>query len=101
MTGLRILPHCLSFSDNRSFSRSVQSRHMLSEGKVKLNEETKLTVSWKIGEPSPLSSPVGPLSESPESGSYIGNLSGNTDESMKCSMETLSSGYDHLSRYVY
>ncbi|PYI07302.1 hypothetical protein BO78DRAFT_396597 [Aspergillus sclerotiicarbonarius CBS 121057] len=50
------------------------------------------------GEPSPLSSPVGPLSTSPESDPFMRRLSGQTEDSMRYSAETLSSGYDHLSR---
>ncbi|OOF95986.1 hypothetical protein ASPCADRAFT_168844 [Aspergillus carbonarius ITEM 5010] len=50
------------------------------------------------GEPSPLSSPVGPLSASPESDPFMRRLSGHTEDSMRYSAETLSSGYDHLSR---
>ncbi|PWY73824.1 serine/threonine protein kinase [Aspergillus sclerotioniger CBS 115572] len=50
------------------------------------------------GEPSPLSSPVGPLSASPDSDPFMRRLSGHTEDSMRYSAETLSSGYDHLSR---
>nr|XP_001391795.2 serine/threonine protein kinase [Aspergillus niger CBS 513.88] len=50
------------------------------------------------GEPSPLSSPVGPLSASPESDPFMRRLSVHTEDSMKYSADTLSSGYDHLSR---
>ncbi|KAE8349854.1 hypothetical protein BDV28DRAFT_140334 [Aspergillus coremiiformis] len=49
------------------------------------------------GEPSPLSSPLGPLSESPEPDPFLGHDSGRTNDSMRGSLETLSS-YDHLSR---
>ncbi|KAE8391885.1 hypothetical protein BDV23DRAFT_152218 [Aspergillus alliaceus] len=49
------------------------------------------------GEPSPLSSPLGPLSESPETDPFIGHDSGRTNDSMRGSVETLSS-YDHLPR---
>ncbi|KAE8139296.1 hypothetical protein BDV38DRAFT_269838 [Aspergillus pseudotamarii] len=49
------------------------------------------------GEPSPLSSPLGPLSESPEIDPFVGLDPGRTNDSMRGSVETLSS-YDHLSR---
>lgn len=49
------------------------------------------------GEPSPLSSPLGPLSESPESEYFMGGLSLQRDEPMKLSVDSLPSGYD-LSR---
>ncbi|GFG21505.1 serine/threonine-protein kinase ppk6 [Aspergillus udagawae] len=46
------------------------------------------------GDPSPLSSPLGPLSESPESESFMGGFPLQRDESMKLSVGSLSSGYD-------
>ncbi|KAH2200945.1 hypothetical protein KXW61_008073, partial [Aspergillus fumigatus] len=46
------------------------------------------------GEPSPLSSPLGPLSESPESEYFMGGLSLQRDEPMKLSVDSLPSGYD-------
>ncbi|OQD77766.1 hypothetical protein PENDEC_c002G03577 [Penicillium decumbens] len=49
-------------------------------------------------EPSPLSSPLGPLSESPESESGSLRLSLQTDQPLRGSLDSLSSGYDHLSR---
>ncbi|CAI7591921.1 unnamed protein product [Penicillium manginii] len=50
-----------------------------------------------LGEPSPLSSPLGPLSESPESESGIHKLSLQTDQLLRSSVDSLSSGYDPLS----
>ncbi|KAJ5132158.1 hypothetical protein N7448_006316, partial [Penicillium atrosanguineum] len=49
-------------------------------------------------EPSPLSSPLGPLSESPESESGFQTLSLQTDQPLRGSVDSLSSGYDNLSR---
>ncbi|KAF4760678.1 hypothetical protein HAV15_006161 [Penicillium sp. str.  len=49
------------------------------------------------GEPSPLSSPLGSLSESPESESGLHNLSLQTDH-LRSSAGSVSSGYDPLSR---
>ncbi|KAJ5789553.1 uncharacterized protein N7518_006564 [Penicillium psychrosexuale] len=49
-----------------------------------------------LGEPSPLSSPLGPLSESPESESGY-NLSLQTDQ-LRSSVGSVSSGYEPLSR---
>ncbi|KAJ5232252.1 hypothetical protein N7468_005208, partial [Penicillium chermesinum] len=51
------------------------------------------------GEPSPLSSPLGPLSESPDFESGFQKLSLQTDQSMRSSANSISSvGYDTLSR---
>ena len=50
-----------------------------------------------LGEPSPLSSPLGPLSESPESESGLHHLSLQTDR-LRSSAGSVSSGYDPLSR---
>ncbi|KAJ5156223.1 hypothetical protein N7492_009026 [Penicillium capsulatum] len=50
------------------------------------------------GEPSPLSSPLGPLSESPESEPGLQKLSLQTDQPMRASVDSISSGYDPLSR---
>ncbi|KAL3468451.1 hypothetical protein BJX64DRAFT_5729 [Aspergillus heterothallicus] len=51
------------------------------------------------GEPSPLSSPLGPLSESPEGDSYIAHLSGNPSDSLECSVENLpTTGFESLPR---
>ncbi|KAL4950081.1 hypothetical protein BDW69DRAFT_62559 [Aspergillus filifer] len=50
------------------------------------------------GEPSPLSSPLGPLSESPEDGSYMTHLSGNQGDSSKYSVETPPTGIESLPR---
>lgn len=60
-------------------------------------ESTVNNASKTIGEPSPLSSPLGPLSESPESEYFMGGLSLQRDEPMKLSVDSLPSGYD-LSR---
>jgi protein-serine/threonine kinase len=60
-------------------------------------ESTANSVSETIGDPSPLSSPLGQLSESPISESFIGGFPLHRDEPMKLSVDTLSSGYD-LSR---
>ncbi|KAJ5514655.1 hypothetical protein N7463_004207 [Penicillium fimorum] len=49
------------------------------------------------GEPSPLSSPLGPLSESPESEGGLDTLSLQTDHLIN-STDSVSSGYDTLSR---
>ncbi|KAJ5676251.1 hypothetical protein N7462_009148, partial [Penicillium macrosclerotiorum] len=50
-------------------------------------------------DPSPLSSPLGPLSESPESeSSGFQKLSLHTDHPLRSSVDSLSSGYDPLSR---
>ncbi|KAI2829433.1 hypothetical protein CBS147343_4532 [Aspergillus niger] len=59
---------------------------------------TYLDMHLGTSEPSPLSSPVGPLSASPESDPFMRRLSVHTEDSMKYSADTLSSGYDHLSR---
>ncbi|CEJ55799.1 hypothetical protein PMG11_02034 [Penicillium brasilianum] len=50
------------------------------------------------GEPSPLSSPLGLLSESPESESGFQKLSLQTDRPLRGSVDSLSSGYDPLPR---
>lgn len=51
-----------------------------------------------LGEPSPLSSPLGRLSESPESESGLRKLSLQTDQ-LRSSVDSISSsGYDPLSR---
>ncbi|KAJ5095805.1 hypothetical protein NUU61_005161 [Penicillium alfredii] len=49
------------------------------------------------GEPSPLSSPLGPLSESPESEPGFQRLSLQTDQPLRSSTESICSGYDPLS----
>ncbi|PYI30343.1 serine/threonine protein kinase [Aspergillus indologenus CBS 114.80] len=49
-------------------------------------------------DPSPLSSPLGPLSQSPQSDHFIRRLSTHTDDSMRYSAESVSSNFDHLSR---
>ncbi|KAJ5609803.1 hypothetical protein N7528_010370 [Penicillium herquei] len=52
-----------------------------------------------VGDPSPLSSPLGPLSESPESESGFQKLSiQTTDHTLRSSVDSISSGYDPLSR---
>ncbi|KAJ5103283.1 hypothetical protein N7532_003812 [Penicillium argentinense] len=53
-----------------------------------------------IGEPSPLSSPLSPLSESPESSEESGfcTLSLQTDQPLRSSVDSVSSGYDPLAR---
>ncbi|KAJ5174943.1 uncharacterized protein N7482_000820, partial [Penicillium canariense] len=51
-------------------------------------------------EPSPLSSPLGPLSESPESESGFQKLSLRTDQPVRGSVDSYSSGYDPLSRVI-
>ncbi|KAL4925606.1 uncharacterized protein BDV17DRAFT_182496 [Aspergillus undulatus] len=50
------------------------------------------------GEPSPLSSPLGPLSESPEDGSYMTHLPDNQGDSSKYSVETPPAGLESLPR---
>ncbi|KKK24854.1 hypothetical protein AOCH_002371 [Aspergillus ochraceoroseus] len=50
------------------------------------------------GDPSPLSSPLGPLSESPETDSFFARPSGNNNDSMGCSVENLPLAFDHISR---
>ncbi|KAJ5574362.1 uncharacterized protein N7459_008789, partial [Penicillium hispanicum] len=49
-------------------------------------------------EPSPLSSPLAPLSESPESESGFQKLSLQTDQPLRSSADSISSGYDPLPR---
>ncbi|KAJ5601979.1 hypothetical protein N7510_011513 [Penicillium lagena] len=51
-------------------------------------------------DPSPLSSPLGPLSESPETQSPFRRLSLQTDVPFRRSVDSASSGYDPLSRSV-
>jgi hypothetical protein len=52
-----------------------------------------------LGEPSPLSSPLGPLSESPQSeSSELGKLSLQIEQPLRGSVDSLSSGYDPLPR---
>lgn len=54
-----------------------------------------------IGEPSPLSSPLGPLSESPESeSSGFQDISLPTHQPLRGSVDSLSSGYESLTRSV-
>ncbi|KAL2868680.1 serine/threonine-protein kinase [Aspergillus lucknowensis] len=50
------------------------------------------------GEPSPFSSPLGLLSESPETESYMTPFSGNAEASLRCSVENLPAGFDPLPR---
>ncbi|KAF7715564.1 Uncharacterized protein PECH_000452 [Penicillium ucsense] len=50
------------------------------------------------GDPSPLSSPLGPLSESPESESGLHKLSLQSDRPFRGSVDSLSSGYETLPR---
>ncbi|KAL4906609.1 hypothetical protein BDW74DRAFT_167216 [Aspergillus multicolor] len=50
------------------------------------------------GEPSPLSSPLGRLSESPEDEPFMTPLSGNQGDSLKYTVENTSAGYDSLPR---
>lgn len=57
----------------------------------------------EIGEPSPWSSPLAPLSESPESesGSHPLSLQADQDQPLRGSVDSVSSGYDHLSRWAF
>lgn len=77
-----------------------KSRHAPIE--LKRNEQTVQSADLKphLGEPSPLSSPLGPLSESPESETGFQMLSLQTDQPLRGSVDSLSSGYDPLPRSV-
>lgn len=67
----------------------------------RLTSWSSLLIDHYIGEPSPLSSPLGPLSESPESESGFQKLSLQTEQPLRSSVDSLSSsGYEPLSRWA-
>jgi hypothetical protein len=76
-----------------------KSRHAPIEFNRNGQTVQKADLKEPVGDPSPLSSPLGPLSESPESeSSSFQKLSLHADQPLRGSVDSLSSGYDPLPR---